>query len=214
MAERIDGRSARYTDGKYPVAEMFTSIQSEGTRGGTLAHFLRFSGCNRVCSFCDTPMNEFHWMSPAEIVEELGRMEKAFPTGRQLVVTGGEPMVHRLMPLLVELKLPWENGWFIAMESNGDLIESKMFEEPAVFTRIHWLAVSPKAELPKQYLAQASELKYVVPDHEDLVWPDHPRVFVQPEFNNPSAVARCLEIISKNPRLRLSVQTHKYLGLR
>ncbi len=211
-----DPRDIRFDGERYPVLEIFTSIQSEGARCGTLTHFLRLGGCSHFCSFCDTPMEPYTMMTPAEIGKELRTREEKVPTGWQVVITGGEPMVHDLMPLLKELGRPTiVKGFFVAMESNGSRIHMIAKSQPEVLHRIDWLTVSPKAPVTGFLLRKyASEVKYIVPDHEDLIDWQHSRVFVQPEFNNGEALKRCLHWMSKYPNIRMSFQAHKYLGLR
>jgi organic radical activating enzyme len=211
-----DPRNVRAKDGCYPVIEMFTSAQFEGRRAGILSQFLRLGGCNLNCPFCDTDMNRYDMVSIDYIVDELWTMERNMPTGRRLIITGGEPFVHDLLPLLKALaREPGEAGFFIAIESNGSLVKHLAETTPEIFRWIDWLTVSPKAPIPIPVLrTYASEVKYIIPDHEDLIDWDHKRVFVQPEFNNPKSVERCIELISKHPGARLSVQSHKYIGLR
>ena len=85
---------------KYKINEIFYSLQGEGYYAGTPAVFLRFSGCNRACEFCDTDFKAFTEMTAAEIAEACA----AFPA-RHLVVTGGEPLLQLDSALLRELKL-------------------------------------------------------------------------------------------------------------
>ena len=215
-----DPRNIRFDGEKYPVLEIFTSIQSEGARAGTITHFLRLAGCNLDCSFCDTPMEPYKLMTVDEIVAKLKRSEKNKPTGRRVVITGGEPFVHDMEPLLNGLKGKRGPGFYIAIESNGTLLEKWLNQKPGIFDDIDWLTVSPKKlarNMEREvriYRSWANEVKYVVPDHENLIDPLHPQIFVQPEYNNPEAVGRCLEWMSKHPSIRLSVQIHKFIGLR
>lgn len=216
-----DPRDVRYDGNKYPVVEIFTSVQTEGARCGTLTHFLRLAGCNLHCPFCDTDLNKFEMRTPNEIMNRLCDLEWKQRTACRLVITGGEPMVHDLWPLLTFLGSRFK----IAMESNGTLLGKVAKDQPEVLRWIDWLTISPKTRIPTHLLAvHAAEVKFIVPDHESLLIDNEelllsivkgkPHVFVQPEFNNPDSVKRCLEFMSVYPRLRMSIQSHKYLGLR
>ena len=204
-------RDVRFDGVRYPVIEMFTSVQFEGGRCGTLNHFLRLAGCNLKCAFCDTQMDQFEWMTPGEIRAKLDAMEDTMSTSRRLVITGGEPMVHDLTPLFTALG----SGYYIAMESNGTRIQALLDKQPESLKRLSWLTISPKKPHSFTLLRiWASEVKYIIPDHESFIDLLHPRVFIQPEFNNPESVQRCVHLLSQYPQIRLSVQTHKYIGLR
>jgi len=207
-----EGRRVRFDGMNYPVLETFTSIQSEGSRAGILTHFLRLAGCDCNCPFCDTPMDPFVKVPVDEIVKRLRNLEFVQPTGQRLVITGGEPLVHDLSLLLEAIK---KVGFSVAVESNGNQIARLADNRPEILEQIDWLTVSPKRRLPWDILkTYADEVKYVVPDHEDLIEWRHKRVYVQPEYNNPDALKRCMYWMSKHPNIRLSVQTHKFLGLR
>ncbi len=98
---------------QYKVNEIFYSLQGEGYHCGTAAVFLRFSGCNRACAFCDTDHNGGSMMTADEIIEAIC----AFPT-RHLVITGGEPTLQLDSDLLRAIKL---RGFFVQIETNGSL---------------------------------------------------------------------------------------------
>ena len=95
----------------YRINEIFYSLQGEGYFTGTPAVFLRFSGCNLKCGFCDTRHEEFTLMSPADIIGNVSK----FPS-RHIVVTGGEPSLQ-LDSLLIDML--HEEGFFIQIETNG-----------------------------------------------------------------------------------------------
>ena len=115
------------TEKKYKVNEIFYSLQGEGYFTGTAAVFLRFSGCNRRCDFCDTQHFTFTEMSADEIAGAAG----AFPA-RHIVVTGGEPALQLDDILIRRLKAL---GFFIQVETNGTL---------PVPTGVDWVTCSPK----------------------------------------------------------------------
>ena len=207
----------------YSVKEIFLTLQGEGGQAGKAAVFCRFSGCNlwtgreqdrakAVCTFCDTDFvgvdgeggGKFATADAlADAVEAAGT---GGPDDRRGVCTGGEP---RLPLDAARGEAQHKRGFQIAMESNGTL--------PAI-DGIDWICVSPKADAP---VVQTSgqELKLVFPQEkamperfEDM---DFERFYLQPmdgpdrDRNTQLAVAYCLA----HPKWRLSVQTHKYLGL-
>ena len=112
----------------YRVNEIFYSLQGEGFYTGTPAVFLRFSGCNRRCAFCDTDFAAYTEMSAEEIVAKVSE----FPA-RHIVVTGGEPLMQLDDRLVRALKTA---GFYIQVETNGSL--------PAP-TGVDWVTCSPKA---------------------------------------------------------------------
>ena len=193
---------------KYPVNEIFESIQFEGERCGTRNIFIRLAGCNMDCPFCDTNTEDSVKLSVKEIVHIL----KNYLSCSNVILTGGEPMIHDLALLLSALKA---EGYYVAMESNGSAIEN-LYDEIRI-DLVDWLTVSPKSPLDKEILKLAHETKYVVPDKEKIIWWDHPKVFLQPEWNNKAALARCRELLRAKDfkgNVKLSIQTHNYLGLR
>ncbi len=200
------------SDFSYPVVEIFLSVQGEGKRVGTLNHFIRLAGCNLKCPFCDTEFQKpQEHLRPTEIVERLEEQTTSPQYWRRpsVVITGGEPFVHNLHPLVWALR---NGGYYVAVETNGTLLETPSTK--MVLPLIDWVTVSPKTKLSDEVLNAAHEVKYVIPDMEHLVIPLHRRLFFQPEWNNPEAVKRCLELMKKYPHGRLSIQTHKFVGLR
>jgi 7-carboxy-7-deazaguanine synthase (Cx14CxxC type) len=209
----------------YAVKEIFYTLQGEGANAGRPAVFCRFAGCNlwtgreadrreAVCRFCDT---EFvgtdgagggKFGTPRQLAAAVAAAWPAGdPLARPLVVcTGGEPLLQ-LDPQLIEAL--HDAGFEIAVETNGTVTP------PA---GIDWLCVSPKAEAPLVVHA-GDELKLVYPqagaEPERYAGLDFGRFFLQPmdgpdrEANTQAALAYCLT----HPRWRLSLQTHKLLGI-
>ena len=180
----------------YRVNEIFYSLQGEGFYTGTPAVFLRFSGCNRRCAFCDTDFAAYTEMSAAEIVGQVS----AFPA-RHIVVTGGEPLLQPDDTLVRALK---GAGFYIQVETNGSL---------AAPTGVDWVTCSPK-EAPWG-IDRIDELKIVYEGQDveriaDLL--PSPRLFLQPcSGRNTDDVVR---YILAHPRWRLSLQTHKLISIR
>ena len=207
----------------YSVKEIFLTLQGEGGQAGRPAVFCRFSGCNlwtgreqdradAVCSFCDTDFvgtggeGGGKFEAPQALAVAIEATWRGGEAGRLVVCTGGEPLLQLDAPLIDALHA---RGFEIAIESNGTI---------AAPEGIDWICVSPKADAP---LVQRTgqELKLVFPqagvDPARFEGLDFERFYLQPmdgpdrEANTQAAVAYCLS----HPRWRLSVQTHKYLGL-
>lgn len=111
------------------INEIFYSLQGEGCFTGTPAVFIRFSGCNLQCDFCDTAHQEGVWMSDQEIIEEVENYPAA-----HVVFTGGEPGLQLTRELVLALK---EKGKFIQIETNGTVVLPE---------GIDWITCSPKPE--------------------------------------------------------------------
>jgi 7-carboxy-7-deazaguanine synthase (Cx14CxxC type) len=207
----------------YAVKEIFLTLQGEGGQAGRAAVFCRFAGCNlwsgreedraeAACDFCDTDFVGTDGEGGGKFVtaEDLAAAVADKWTGgersRLVVFTGGEPLLQ-LDGLLINAM--HHQGFEIAVETNGTI---------AAPDGIDWICVSPKAQEP---LAQPSgqELKLVYPqpgvDPALFEALDFERFFLQPmagpqrEANTRAAIAYCLA----HPRWRLSVQTHKYIGI-
>ena len=180
----------------YSVNEIFYSLQGEGYYTGTPAVFLRFSGCNRSCPFCDTNFDAHTLMSADDIVAAVS----GFPA-RHIVITGGEPLLQLDAELVRALK---GAGFYIQVETNGSL--------PAP-TGVDWVTCSPK-DAPWS-IDRIDELKVVYQgqDVEQLAaMLPAPRHYLQPcsGLNTAETVAYILA----HPRWRLSLQTHKLIDIR
>lgn len=207
----------------YTVKEIFKSLQGEGGQSGRAAVFCRFAGCNlwsgreadrdaALCRFCDTDFvgtdgaGGGKFTDAAELAAALAQCWGADRERRLVVMTGGEPLLQLDTALI---KAAQAAGFAVAVETNGTL---------AAPTGIDWLCVSPKADAP---LVQrhGTELKLVYPqdgiDPADFAALDFTHFWLQPmdgaqrAENIARAVAYCLE----HPRWRVSLQTHKYLGI-
>jgi 7-carboxy-7-deazaguanine synthase (Cx14CxxC type) len=210
----------------YTIKEIFFTLQGEGVHAGRPAVFCRFAGCNlwswreedrasAVCRFCDT---DFVGVGPDggrfDAPEALAAaVEATWPTAREVagaryvVCTGGEPLLQLDEPLVEALHA---RGFTVAIETNGTLAAPR---------GIDWICVSPKAGAPLT-LAGGDELKLVFPqagaEPERFAALDFRHFLLQPmdgparEANTQAAAAYCLA----HPQWRLSLQTHKLLGLR
>ena len=208
----------------YQVKEIFFTLQGEGAQTGRAAVFLRFAGCNlwtglerdrthAVCQFCDTDfvgtdgVGGGKFATAAELASAVGRAWPGAAGGKPLVVcTGGEPALQLDDALIAALRAA---GFEIAIESNGTL------ELPR---GLNWICVSPKAGTTLAQ-HQGDELKLVYPqagvDPARFEGLSFRHFFLQPmdgperEKNTALATRYCLE----HPRWRLSLQTHKLIGI-
>lgn len=181
---------------EYRVNEIFYSLQGEGYYTGTPAVFLRFSGCNRACPFCDTDFSAATAMSADEIADAVA----AFPA-RHLVATGGEPLLQLDSELLRAIKA---RGFYVQVETNGSM---------PVPPEVDWVTCSPK-DAPWA-VNRIDELKIVYQgqDVEQIAaLLPAPRLLLQPcsGLNTAETIAYIME----HPRWRLSLQTHKLLDIR
>lgn len=209
----------------YQVKEIYFTLQGEGAHTGRGAVFLRFAGCNlwtgreqdreeAICQFCDTDFvgtdgqGGGKFADAEALADAVAAEWPAHGNGKPYVVcTGGEPMLQ-IDPALIEAL--HAKGFEIGVETNGSL------PAPA---GLDWICVSPKAGAP---LVQTSgnELKLVYPqigrEPETLEGLDFQHFFLQPMdgqqrmANTEAAIAYCL----KHPLWRLSLQTHKLIGLK
>lgn len=209
----------------YSVKEIFYTLQGEGVNAGRPAVFCRFAGCNlwtgreaeraaAICKFCDTDFvgvdgtGGGKFDNPKKLALAVRNTWPADSGGKPFVVcTGGEPLLQLDAPLIAALH---EAGFEIAIETNGTL--------PAP-PGIDWICVSPKAGA-KLALTRGDELKLVYPQHgalpENFERLDFRYFQLQPmdgaerEHNTRLATAYCLS----HPKWRLSLQTHKFIGVR
>jgi 7-carboxy-7-deazaguanine synthase (Cx14CxxC type) len=209
----------------YAVKEIFYTLQGEGANAGRPAVFCRFAGCNlwsglekdrasAVCQFCDTDFvgtdgpGGGKFTTPESLADAVADAWRGDGpgTGRLVVCTGGEPLLQLDEPLIQALH---DRGFMVAVETNGTL--------PAP-PSLDWVCVSPKAG-SELVLTTGDEIKLVYPQAgappESYAHLDFAHLYLQPmdgpqrAENSQKAVAYCLT----HPEWRLSVQTHKYLGI-
>lgn len=187
------------------LAEIFYSIQGEGTHSGTPAVFVRLAGCNLSCDFCDTDYSLKFFASVDEVVARVRELGGDCP---MVILTGGEPLAQREAIELIEALR--RDGRRVHIESNGT-IHTEL--PPDV-----WLCVSPKERADQRMIARANELKLIVDARVPEEWlersNDEQVLLLQPEGNKPANVALALAYVKAHPkRLRLSLQTHKLIGV-
>ena len=193
----------------YRVNEIFFSLQGEGFWTGTPMVFVRLSGCNLKCPFCDTDHSAFQEMTAGEIVSEALR---AGGDCRRICLTGGEPSLQADEALL---KAFHEAGYTVHMETNGTL---------PVPEGIDWITLSPKNQVfglmgnGAVILKRADEVKLVLaPGVDPSAWEHFPATwhFLQPcDAAGRMNTEETVSYIKAHPLWRLSLQTHKLLGIR
>lgn len=191
----------------YKVNEIFYSLQGEGCNAGRAAVFVRFSGCNLRCPFCDTDFSQYAEMTAEEIVSRMTEAAREATALPMAVLTGGEPTLQadeRLVSLIHAAGFG-----FVAMESNGTGVP------PA---GLDWLTVSPKGQT---VVRRCDELKVVYGGDGDIadygVQAGH--YCLQPmdtgdSRRNAEIVAACVDYVKRHPKWRLSLQTHKLINIR
>ncbi len=208
----------------YAVKEIFLTLQGEGAHAGRAAVFCRFSGCNlwsgreqdratATCQFCDTDFVGTdgtlggRFATADELAATISAQWTGEDAGRYVVLTGGEPLLQVDQALIDALHA---RGFAVAVETNGTIIPPYGMD---------WICVSPKAGAAL-VLKQGHELKLVYPQPgaqpEEFCGLDFERFSLQPmdgpdvAKNTAAAIDYCL----RHPQWRLSVQTHKALGIR
>ena len=207
----------------YRIKEIFFTQQGEGKNTGKDFIFVRFSGCNlwsgkeknrasAICSFCDTDFYGTDGINGGkyeakELIEKIKSLWISGDSQIRVVLTGGEPLLQVDKPLIDALK---HEHIYIAVETNGTL------EAP---DGIDWICMSPKANTEIK-LKKGSEVKVVYPQKnlnpDDFNVLDFKNFYIQPmdsqsyEDNVSQAVKYCM----RNPNWKLSLQTHKILGIR
>jgi organic radical activating enzyme len=188
------------------LAEIFYSVQGEGAWTGTPAVFVRLAGCNLSCAFCDT---DYALTFVASIPEIVARVRAEGGDCPMVIVTGGEPFAQRETPQLIDALRA--DGRRVHVESNGTI-------DVALPADV-WLTVSPKERLHPAMAARANEAKLIVDARVPDEWRAHfapdTTIFLQPEGNKPANIALAVAAAKADPaRSRISLQTHKFIGVR
>ena len=199
-----------------PVVETFHSLQGEGLHAGRSAFFIRLGGCSVGCSWCDTKHSWPAAVHPQRPLEQLqAEAQAAAAAGAAFaVITGGEPLEHRLDPLcnaLAPAALP------LHLETSGVGPWSGQF---------HWISLSPKPHRPPgaDALRRCHELKVVVHGPSDLAFAEAmaaatlegrgpavagPALLLQPGWDSPEGQRLAVAYVQAHPHWRLSLQSHK-----
>lgn len=190
------------------INEIFYSLQGEGFHTGTPATFIRFSGCNLKCPFCDTDFKKYEELTEEQVVEKV----KQNPSNL-IVVTGGEPSLQLTYSFVDKLH---HIGKIVAVETNGTKELPK---------NVDWVTISPKqayvGQVGEVTLTKANEVKVVYdgvhPVQDYGIQADH--YYIQPcdtgnKEQNEKITAMCVDFIKKTPKWKMSLQTQKILNVR
>lgn len=193
----------------YKVNEIFYSLQGEGRWMGRPAVFVRMSGCNLKCPFCDTDFRGYSEMSADDI---LSRCLEEGGECRFIVLTGGEPSLQVDEQLISILH---QAGYYLSMETNGT---------HAIPEGIDWVTCSPKVDFTEggePIVKQVDELKLIFDGEHQIS--DHGIActfrYLQPcdvgnDSRNYLILNECIKYIKAHPEWQLSVQMHKIVGIR
>lgn len=187
------------------INEIFCSIQGEGYYTGTPSVFIRTSGCNLRCPFCDTKHEEGWEMSVEEIVVAASSYAP-----RHAVITGGEPSLQKDLPTLVDAL--HEVGFYVQIETNGTR---------HLPSTIDWITCSPKV-IEETVILEPHEVKVVFEGQDMKPYEQmfRPQVWsLQPcdtgvKEKNDKLLNEAVDFIISHPMWRLSLQTHKLIGVR
>ncbi|WP_417886426.1 7-carboxy-7-deazaguanine synthase QueE [Zunongwangia sp.] len=193
-----------------PMMEEFYTIQGEGFHKGTAAYFIRVGGCDVGCHWCDVKES---WDASIHPPTPIGHIvEKAIKQSKTIVITGGEPLTWDMGPLTAELK---KHGCQIHIETSGAYKLSGEWD---------WICLSPKKiKLPtEEVYTKANELKVIVFNKHDFKFAEEQAekvnkdciLYLQPEWSNrDKMMPEIVDYVMKNPKWKVSLQTHKYLNI-
>jgi 7-carboxy-7-deazaguanine synthase len=201
---------------KLPIHETFQStVQGEGYWTGCLVDFIRLSGCPVGCPWCDTGYADGGTNLP-RVNRSIGEL-LAEITSPRVVITGGEPFIHKHLPELVQAVLAANKQ--VSIETSGSFWQEV---SPAA-----WITLSPKEHInPKypvqnQFWSRANEVKIIIETGKEMDFYQehlfiHPNllVYLQPQwYGSSKSIPLILQILQEKPDYRLSLQTHKYIGV-
>jgi 7-carboxy-7-deazaguanine synthase len=194
-----------------PLMEAFYTLQGEGTYQGNAAYFIRLAGCDVGCVWCDVKDSWEEEKHPRVAIESIVAKANNHPA-RLAVVTGGEPLMHNLDRLT---NLLHAHSFKTNIETSGSHPLSGNWD---------WICLSPKkfkAPLP-EVLKKADELKVIVFNKSDFAWAESfmqdvkkdCQLFLQPEWGKKDEMLPLIvQYIQHNPKWKLSLQSHKYIGI-
>lgn len=197
--------------GKLPLMEYFYSVQGEGYYAGQAAIFIRLAGCDVGCVWCDVKDSWNPEKHPKYTPLEIMNLIKDYPCNL-VIITGGEPCMYNLTELTDLLK---QGSYQINLETSGAY---------PIIGNFDWITFSPKKfKFPlSENEVKADELKVVVYNKSDFLWAEQFAqncekdclLYLQPEWDVKDKVQPLIfDYIKKNPEWRISLQTHKYLGV-
>lgn len=193
----------------YRINEIFYSLQGEGRWAGRPAIFIRFSGCNLKCPFCDTNFSNYKEMTVSDIVQYIKSLTELC---HFIVLTGGEPTLQIDEEFIKELH---RHGYYVAIETNGT---------HSIPWNIDWVTFSPKdafVENATPVLCHADEIKIVFDGEHSIK--DYkvsaPHKYLQPcdtgdKKKNTKIIAKLVDFLLKNPEWSISIQQQKIINVR
>jgi len=195
---------------KVPLMEEFYTIQGEGFHTGRAAYFIRVGGCDVGCHWCDVKESWNPELHPPTDINQIA--ENASKYSDTVVVTGGEPLSWNMQPLTDVLH---QKKLKVHIETSGAYEVSGDWE---------WICLSPKKTKPpvKEIYAMAHELKVIIYNKHDLKWAEEHaalvhkscQLFLQPEWSKRDEIMPLIsDYVMTNPQWRISLQTHKYIGI-
>lgn len=193
-----------------PLMEEFYTIQGEGFHKGTAAYFIRIGGCDVGCHWCDVKESWNAKLHPPTHITTI--IQNALSASKTIVITGGEPLTWDMEKLTTGLK---EGGAKIHIETSGAYPLTGTWD---------WICLSPKKiKLPTEEIyTVANELKVIVFNKHDFVFAeeqaskvnDNCILYLQPEWSNREKMMPLIvDYVMKNPKWKVSLQTHKYLNI-
>ena len=193
-----------------PLMEAFYTIQGEGYHKGTAAYFIRIGGCDVGCHWCDVKESWNADLHPPTSIEKI--VANAARSSNTVVVTGGEPLIWNMESLTQMLG---KNNLKIHIETSGAYDLTGIWD---------WICLSPKkTKLPKEKIYRyADELKIIIHNKSDFNFAEEQAskvnescvLYLQPEWSKrEKMIPAIVAYVMKNPRWKVSLQTHKYLNI-
>jgi 7-carboxy-7-deazaguanine synthase len=193
-----------------PLMEEFYTIQGEGYHTGTAAYFIRIGGCDVGCHWCDVKESWNAEIHPPTQIDLI--VENANKHADTIVITGGEPLMWNMLPLTQRLK---EKNLKVHIETSGAYALTGVWD---------WICLSPKKnKLPNSSVYKAAnELKVIIHNKHDFIFAEEQAelvnknaiLFLQPEWSKKEEMTPLIvDYVMKNPKWRVSLQTHKYLNI-
>ena len=193
-----------------PLMEAFYTIQGEGYHKGTAAYFVRIGGCDVGCHWCDVKESWNADLHPPTATKTI--TEEASKHSEVVVVTGGEPLTWDMTHLTSEFKA---KGMQVHIETSGAFKLTGIWD---------WICLSPKKlKLPTEEIYEkANELKVIVYNKDDLKFAEEQAkrvhkdciLYLQPEWSKrDKLIPLIVDYVMKNPKWKVSLQTHKYLNI-
>jgi len=194
-----------------PLMEDFYTIQGEGFHTGKPAYFTRIGGCDVGCSWCDVKESWNASLWPLTRTDDIIKRVESCPA-KAVVVTGGEPLMYNLDYFCSELK---KRNFKTFLETSGSHSLTGIWD---------WICLSPKKYNPPlpEIHNKADELKVIIQTKGDFNWAEEGAkrvgnnciLFLQPEWSKRDIIIpKIVEYVKANPKWRISLQSHKYIGI-